>query len=311
MLLSFLCAFCSINVSSAGNNTLWTFDVTEPMSLCLNTTFIPLYLVLYAVPPDTQILFYRQKVVSAPSVLDFTASAQDLSFALRSTAVNSSFTVEAQTPGVYKLGVIEKSVCDDGILIAAAPSARYVFGTSEAPPFDLAPGMNKCLLVVNEAYTNVDLEMDVIRDADFLYFYSDSPYPIKYTGSKNATFTKDRPASPALFRIEVSQDPASPRTVAFDIASRDEPRLRETYLGRFDVVRPTVIPAPNTTTIKNWGVGTPHLISLVSVLTLCLAWLVGACIRYEWISAFRCAPRSDEQTDQPLPPSSFVFQREK
>ena len=307
--LAYLLGFCALNISSAGNNTLWSFNITEPESICLNATFIPLYLVLYSVPPDTRVLFYRQKVVSAPSVLDFTASVSDLSFVLRSVAVNSSFTIEAQTPGVYKLGVIEKSVCDHGIVIATVQSRRYVFGTSEKPPYDLVPGTNKCLLVVNEASTDVTAEMDVLSDADFLYFYSDQQYPSKYTGQTNATFLKDRSQAPALFRIELSQESHAPRTVAFNVESPWETRDREVFLGRFDVARPTVVPQPNTTTIRNWGVDAPQLASLVCVLTVTLGWLVGGCIRYEWFRDVKCTRRSGE--DDPLPPSFFVFQEQK
>ena len=221
-------------------------------------------------------------------------------YAIRSLDVNSSYTIQTTENNNVTIGVVAVATCLDGIVVLEGANTSLTFSNSRSDEFNLAPGDNKCLLVMNDLETVIKTSLSLVPNVDFLYFYESTYFPQQFTSNVNATFNKRNGDNPFLFRIVVSPKLLADRRVSFNIQSMEEMEKHEIAYGKYKISQPTTMPKPFELIINDYSISTGLIIFLVLSSFLLLILLTYSLIRYKWL--FKNCKSKDTKY---LPPSSF------
>ncbi|KAH0788139.1 hypothetical protein GPJ56_007970 [Histomonas meleagridis] len=294
-------SICNVTIAEAHLHEINTYVMEEGQEICINATkILPLYVILYDLPQEANILYYQQTVANSTLDLRYEAKARDLPYVIRSLNPNSSFTIQAKISGNYTIGVIATNSCPDGIVITTNFNVSYKFSNSQWQEFSIGPGSNKCVLLMNMHNTKINVSLSLISNVDFLYYYQFLSEPENYTSNRNVTFEKKDPNHPMLFIVSISPLLLADRSAIFSIQSENTSfECHEMIYGEYSIHKPIVLPSPEAIIIYD----SPVTLLIWFGVSSCIATilLVFSCIRYKWLPCCR--------KKKPLPPSSFVGNR--
>lgn len=292
-------AICDYSASGT-SYSVSTFELAAKQRVCVNATLLPLYLIFYDVPENANVFYYRQIVENSNQKLVYSTQRKEMPYAIRSLDTNSSFAIQATESSNITIGVVAVATCLDGIVILQERNRSLTFGNSYRDEFNLAPGDNKCLLVMNNFETVIKASLSLVPNVDFLYFYESTFYPQQFTSNVNATFNKRNNDKPFLFRIVVSPKLLADRMVSFEISSEQKIESHNIAFGKYNITHPTMLPKPSKLIVNDYSIPKGTLIVLISSLIILSILSIFSLVKYNR----RCKKCISNDTKY-LPPSSF------
>jgi hypothetical protein len=294
-------------------NAVYNGTMLGGSELCVNFTgaFQRSLLVLASVPDDTEVMYYRQKVASIPDLVhDFTFTGT-APFAVPSRQADDAFTIRGESEGTYRIGVLSAAPCRSGIFVVSTVNGSLRFGTGELQPHGLPLGTDKCVLIVNDGRTTVNLEWDLNPDEDVLEVYSGSALTSLFGANGTVLRTDD----PILLRMHISSEMLCFRRVdlAIQTTTSGTPE-RSVFLGPYGELFPVnrSESASDATATLVAGSAEPIYKGGLGVISgLFIIVLVVSCFRYHWVAAFsgKCGQQDDKSAVTPQWSSRSATQR--
>jgi hypothetical protein len=280
---------CHYHVSNPANISmcLYEFSALPGEDICVSIVMDGAYLVFHEIPPDAEVLSYRQKLTDSNYSLDFVLPAAQLPYALRTVATNVTYRIVIPAGGLVQLAVVNGSGCRSGVFAVATCGADILFGTSELQPRGLPLGSEKCVLILNACETWLDLRL-LLTPADCVTVFDGGRAAASLTGRQNATVGKPDPLRPLFVVVSVSPEILARRSLALRIATRNcSEQPRRLFLGPYDPGRPTLPPIVGPVVAK--AQFEPAYTFGIVVVAVCFATVVAfSALRYRWADAAAC-----------------------
>jgi hypothetical protein len=306
---------CDLNISVDSTNVIYSFNMTEESEICINATNLTIglssryyYLVLSSIPGNSRLIYYRQKVVDGDVEWDFEGLISNLSVVQSSIIRQSSFTIQATSSAIHEFWILGRVPCPDGLMALSGENRLLSFASHESEPYNLSPFIDKCVFLMNSVNTTVFMRINIALDQDYVYYYTDMPFPVPYTGEMNVTLVKSRREVQLLLRIQLSSDIIF-RSIdfAFTVSGGSE-QNRTIFLGPLsdDLPTPSPIPTPETLFVMKVSIGYIALLGATG-LVFCVI-LVLSCYRYRWYECRKPGLRPEKLCVSPDPrlPSSYL-----
>lgn len=287
-----------------------SFKLDAGDEICFNISRTPLNLAFIDIPVEMSVYFYRILEKGGLMTLDWNANTSNLSYSIRSIHENSSYTIQAHQTGNYTIGASIIPECPDGTLVLTTPKKLLNFTTHSSDDvdriefFDLNPGDQKCVLIMNYFSTIITVNMSVNPQKDFLYHYIDSVFYNSFTADTETPLNVPN-LHPFLLKIFINSndDYNKTRYLRFAIQKTLGSSIytnKELFFGRYRNVEATPRPPiPECTTQYVWKVDITWLSLLASSFVLFVVLLIVLLRRTNYK-----LPHNSKKG--PVPPSHFL-----
>ena len=311
LILLFHIQICTYNITVPQNFQTYIQNLEKDQEICIFSTISPYFIAFNQIPQDAIISYYTLTNENMQE-LYYQTLASNIGFALRSLTMNSSFSIRANTPGTFIICAIGSIECSDGILLSASSNSSFLFDSNKnfvTDFFSLSPSSSKCILLSSTSLIDVNVDISIVSNQDFVYKYQSSGSPQRITGNLNFSFHRSDVTDFFFFSINTSSAIANRfvnfKTVLKEGTEPDDGRKTIIYGIPKEIIEPPI----SEIVEKIYQVSQWLIICLSIIVSLFFIFLIGLAIKFDWcrICCDSCRKRDiGSSSTTPLPPSAFM-----